>query len=131
MESTLIHQYTVAMEVTLFTLISIGQGFTRFFVANLVILHYDVFCCCECRIYALFCRECRDYALFGVEFYTEFWQKFSEILRILAEIQREKNGWWWSLWSGIPDLVRIRTKVPKMVRNRALGPDFLGCPWYD
>ena len=37
-ESTLIHQYTVAMEVTLFTLISIGQGFTRFFVANLVIL---------------------------------------------------------------------------------------------
>ena len=71
MESTLIHQYTVAMEVTLFTLISIGQGFMRFFVANLVMLQLRSFFCCKCRIYALFCRECRDYVLFGVEFYTE------------------------------------------------------------
>ena len=39
---------------------------------------------------AFFCRECREYALFGVEFYTEFWQKFSEILRILAEILTKK-----------------------------------------
>ena len=39
---------------------------------------------------AFFCRECREYALFGVEFYTEFWQKFSEILRILGEILTKK-----------------------------------------
>ena len=78
------------MEVTLFTLISIGQGFMRFFVANLVMLQLRCFFCRECRIYALFCRECRDYALFGVEFYTEFRQKFSEILRILAEIMSKK-----------------------------------------
>ena len=39
---------------------------------------------------AFFCRECREYTLFGVEFYTEFWQKFSEILRILAEILTKK-----------------------------------------
>ena len=37
--------------------------------------------------------------------------------------------------SGIPDLVRIRTKVPKMVRNRSgigySGPDFLwDAPFY-
>ena len=80
------------MEVTLFTLISIGQGFTRFFVANLVMLR--CFFCRECRIYTLFCRECRDYALFGIE----FWQKFLEILRILEEILRKKlatgaSGW--------------------------------------
>ena len=44
-----------------------------FFVANVVITRF-------------FCRKCRDYALFGVE----FWQKFLEILRILAEILRKK-----------------------------------------
>ena len=33
-----------------------------------------------------FCRKSRDYALFGVE----FWQKFLEILRFLAEILRKK-----------------------------------------
>ena len=33
--------------------------------------------------------------------------------------------------SGIPDLVRILTKVPKLVQNWALGPDLsLGCPRY-
>ena len=46
---------------------------TRFFVANVVIMRF-------------YCRKCRDYALFGVE----FWQKFLEILRILAEILRKK-----------------------------------------
>ena len=39
---------------------------------------------------AFFCREYRDYALFGVEFLAEICQKFSEILRILAEILRKK-----------------------------------------
>ena len=37
-----------------------------------------------------FCRKCRDYALFGVESRQKFWQKFLEILRILAEILRKK-----------------------------------------
>ena len=93
MESTLIHQYTVAMEVTLFTLISIGQGFTRFFVANLVMLQLRCFFVfANVTFTRFFCRECRDYALFGVEFYTEFWQKFSEILRILAEILRNTQN---------------------------------------
>ena len=46
---------------------------TRFFVANVMIMRF-------------FCRKCRDYALCGVE----FWQKFLEILRILAEIRRKK-----------------------------------------
>ena len=48
--------------------------------------------CRKCRIYVFFCRKCRDYALFGVEFYAEFWQKFSEIRRILAENLRKKLG---------------------------------------
>ena len=39
---------------------------------------------------AFLCREYRDYALFGVEFLAEICQKFSEILRILAEILRKK-----------------------------------------
>ena len=39
---------------------------------------------------AFFCREYRDYALFGVEFLAEICQKFSEILRIMAEILRKK-----------------------------------------
>ena len=34
----------------------------------------------------VFCRESRDYVLFGVE----FWHKFLEIIRILAEILRKK-----------------------------------------
>ena len=38
----------------------------------------------------VFCRESRDYVLFGVEFCQKFWQKFLEILRILAEILRKK-----------------------------------------
>ena len=62
------------------------SGSRAFFVVNLLMLQLR-----ECHIYALFfCRECRDYALFGVEFYTEIWQKFSEILRILAEILTKK-----------------------------------------
>ena len=44
-----------------------------FFVANVAFTRF-------------FCRECRDYVLFGVE----FWQKFLERLRILAEILRKK-----------------------------------------
>ena len=39
---------------------------------------------------AFFCCEYCDYALFGVEFLAEICQKFSEILRILAEILRKK-----------------------------------------
>ena len=42
------------------------------------------------RLRAFFCREYRDYVLFGVEFLAEICQKFSEILRILAEILRKK-----------------------------------------
>ena len=38
---------------------------------------------------AFSCRECRDYVLFGVE----FWQKFLEILGILAEILRKIGLW--------------------------------------
>ena len=56
---------------------SVNAAITRFFVANVTFTRF-------------FCRECRDYALFGVEFYTEIWQKFSEILRILAEILTKK-----------------------------------------
>ena len=95
-EPTLIHQYTVAMKKLLLCLIFIGQGlawkwFTRFFCRESVNAAITRFFCRECRDYALFfCRECRDYALFGVEFYTEIWQKFSEILRILAEILTKK-----------------------------------------
>ena len=50
---------------------------------------------------AFICRECREYALFGVEFYTEFWQKFSEILRILAEILTKKMAAGASVLRGI------------------------------
>ena len=51
--------------------------FFFFFVANIAFTRF-------------FCRECRDYVLFGVEFCQKFWQKFLEILRILAEILRKK-----------------------------------------
>ena len=59
--------------------------FFFFFVANIAFTRF-------------FCRECRDYVLFGVEFCQKFWQKFLEILRILAEILRKKlatgaSGW--------------------------------------
>ena len=47
---------------------------------------------------AFFCREYRDYALFGVEFLAEICQKFSEILRILAEILRKKLATGASAW---------------------------------
>ena len=53
-------------------------------------LNYAFFWVANVTFTRFFCRECRDYALFGVEFYTEIWQKFSEILRILAEILRKK-----------------------------------------
>ena len=67
------------------------SGSRVFFVVNLLMLQLRVFFCRECHISALFCCcECRDYALFGVEFYTEIWQKFSEILRILTEILTKK-----------------------------------------
>jgi len=62
-----------------------------FFVVNLLMLQLRNFLGRKCRIYALFfCREYCDYALFGVEFLAEICQKFSEILRILAEILRKK-----------------------------------------
>ena len=44
------------------------------------------------HLHTFFCREYRDYALFGVEFLAEICQKFSEILRILAEILRKKSA---------------------------------------
>ena len=52
-----------------------GRNYAYFFVANVAFTRF-------------FCRdrECRDYVLFGVE----FWQKFIEILRILAEILKKK-----------------------------------------
>jgi len=57
---------------------SVNAAITRyFFVANVVFTRF-------------FCPEYRKYALFEVEFLTEIWQKFSEILRILAEILRKK-----------------------------------------
>jgi len=61
-----------------------------FFVVNLFMLQLRVFFVANVTFTRFFCRECRDYALFGVEFYTEIWQKFSEILRILAEILTKK-----------------------------------------
>ena len=61
------------------------SGSRAFFVVNLLMLQLLIFFCRKCRIYAFFfCHECRDYVLFGVEFYAEFWQKFSEIQKKLA-----------------------------------------------
>ena len=67
------------------------SGSLAFFVVNLLMLQLRFFVVVANAAFTrFFCRECREYALFGVEFYTEFWQKFSEILRILAEILRKK-----------------------------------------
>ena len=66
------------------------SGSRAFFVVNLLMLQLRVFFVGNVTFTRFFCRECRDYALFGVEFYTEIWQKFSEILRILAEILTKK-----------------------------------------
>ena len=67
------------------------SGSRAFFVVNLLMLQLCVvFLSRMSHLRVVFCRECRDYALFGVEFYTEIWQKFSEILRILAEILTKK-----------------------------------------
>ena len=66
------------------------SGSRAFFVVNLLMLQLRVFFVANVTFTRFFCRECRDYALFGVEFYTEIWQKFSEILRILAEILTKK-----------------------------------------
>jgi len=57
---------------------SVNAAITRYFLSQMLHLR------------AFYCREYRDYALFGVEFLAEIWQKFSEILRILAEILRKK-----------------------------------------
>ena len=57
---------------------SVNAAITRFFGSQMSHLR------------AFFCREYRDYALFGVEFLAEICQKFSEILRILADILRKK-----------------------------------------
>ena len=93
-ESTLIHQYTVAMEVTLFTLISIGQGFTRFFVANLVMLQLRCF-------FLSRMSHLRDFLLL-MSWLRAFWGRI--LHRISAEIlgntqnfgrnSEKKNGWW-------------------------------------
>ena len=75
------------------------SGSLAFFVVNLLMLQLRFFVVVANAAFTrFFCRECREYALFGVEFYTEFWQKFSEILRILAEILTKKmaagaSGW--------------------------------------
>ena len=66
------------------------SGSRAFFVVNLLRLQLRIFFSRMSHLRAFFCRECRDYSLFGVEFYTEIWQKFSEILRILAEILTKK-----------------------------------------
>ena len=67
------------------------SGSGAFFVVNLLMLQLRVFFGSQMsHLRAFFCREYRDYALFGVEFLAEICQKFSEILRILAEILRKK-----------------------------------------
>ena len=67
------------------------SGSLAFFVVNLLMLQLRFLLLSRMpHLRAFFCRECREYSLFGVEFYTEFWQKFSEILRILAEILTKK-----------------------------------------
>jgi len=66
------------------------SGFDAFFVVNLLMLQLRVFWVANVAFTRFFCREYRDYALFGVEFLAEICQKFSEILRILAEILRKK-----------------------------------------
>ena len=60
-------------------------------VENLLMLQLRVFFfVANGTFMGFFCCKCRDYALFGVEFYSEVWQKFSEIFRILAEILSKK-----------------------------------------
>ena len=66
------------------------SGSGAFFVVNLLMLQLRVFWVANVAFTRFFCREYRDYALFGVEFLAEICQKFSEILRILAEILRKK-----------------------------------------
>ena len=66
------------MDLVLFCRESVNAAITRFFESQMSHLR------------AFFCREYRDYALFGVEFLAEICQKFSEILRILAEILTKK-----------------------------------------
>ena len=66
------------------------SGSRAFFVVNLLMLQLRIFIVANVTFMHFFCRECRDYALFGVEFCQKFWQKFLEILRILAEILRKK-----------------------------------------
>ena len=66
------------MVLVLFCRESVNAAIMRFFGSQMLHLR------------AFFCREYRDYALFGVEFLAEICQKFSEILRILAEILRKK-----------------------------------------
>ena len=57
---------------------SVNAAITRHFLSQMLHLR------------AFFCRKYCDYALFGVEFLAEICQKFSEILRIMAEILRKK-----------------------------------------
>ena len=96
--------FGAGLKKLLLCLIFIGQSlawkwFTRFFCRESVNAAITRFLSRMSHLRAFFCcRECRDYALFGVEFYTEIWQKFSEILRILAEILTKKmvggaSGW--------------------------------------
>ena len=81
---------------------SVNAAITRFFVANVTFTRF------------FFCRECRDYALFGVEFYTEIWQKFSKIRRILAEILTKKIA------GGASAKTPCYAKVAKQIRRHQI-----------
>ena len=59
----------------------------------------------------VFCRESRDNVLFGVEYCQKFWQKFLEILRILAEILRKK------LATGASDLNSTKHDQPTILNR--------------
>ena len=63
--------------------------FTLFFVVSLLMLQLRIICCRKCCIYGLFLSRICNYAFFGVKFLAVIWLKFSEILRILAEILRK------------------------------------------
>jgi len=91
---------------------SVNAAITRyFFVANVVFTRF-------------FCPEYRKYALFEVEFLTEIWQKFSEILRILAEILRKK------LATGASGVCEVGWKPLSRVTTLVWLVRFLSCIIY-
>ena len=85
-----------------------------FFVVNLLMLQLRIFFVANVAFTRFFCRECRDYVLFGVE----FWQKFLEILRILAEILRKK------LAAGASGLMYIVIKI-REVQNMSIYLEYI------